>query len=88
MSGAQLLSSIERIERLHEEKRTIEGDLKEVYAELKANGFDTKAIREIVRRRAKDPSERTDFEAIVDLYEREIEAASRVGAGRAREEAV
>lgn len=87
MSGQQLLSGIERIERLHEEKRTIEADIKDIYAELKGNGFDTKAIREIVKRRAKDPSERTEFEAVVDLYEREIEAASRVGAGRAREEA-
>lgn len=87
MSGEQLLSGIERIERLHEEKRTIEDDIKEVYAELKGNGYDTKAIREIVKRRAKDPSERTEFEAVVDLYEREIASASRAHAGHARGEA-
>lgn len=87
MSGQQLLSIIERIERLHEEKRAIEGDAKEVYAEAKGNGYDTKAIRELVKRRAKDPSERTEFEAIVDLYEQVIANASRAHAGRAHEAA-
>lgn len=87
MSGQRLLSIIERIERLHEEKRAIEGDAKEVYAEAKGEGYDTKAIRELVKRRAKDPSERTEFESIIDTYEREIEAASRAHAGRARGEA-
>ena len=77
MSGAQLLSGIERIERLHEEKRNIEGDIKEIYAELKGNGYDTKAIRELVKRRAKDPDARSEFEAIVDLYEQEIATALR-----------
>lgn len=87
MSGAQLLSGIERIERLHEEKRNIEGDIKEIYAELKGNGYDTKAIRELVKRRAKDPDARSEFEAIVDLYEQEIATASRAHAGRAHEAA-
>jgi uncharacterized protein (UPF0335 family) len=87
MSGAQLLSGIERIERLHEEKRKIEGDIKDIYAELKSNGYDTKAIRELVKRRARDPSERSEFEAIVDLYEQEIANASRASRECAREEA-
>ena len=87
MSGAQLLSGIERIERLHEEKRTIEDDIKEIYAELKGTGYDTKAIREIVKRRAKDPDARSEFEAIVDLYEQEIANASRASRECAREEA-
>jgi len=85
MSGEVLLSIIERIENRHEAKREIEEDVREIYAEAKANGFDTKAIREIVKRRAKDPDARSEFESIVDLYEREIEAASRAHAGRARE---
>lgn len=87
MSGAQLLSGIERIERLHEEKRNIEGDIKDIYAELKSNGYDTKAIRELVKRRAKDPDARSEFEAIVDLYEQEIANASRASRECAREEA-
>lgn len=87
MSGQQLLSIVERIERQHEAKREIEEDTREIYAEAKANGYDTKAIRELVKRRAKDPSERSEFEAIVDLYEQEIANASRAHAGRAHEAA-
>ena len=87
MSGQQLLSIVERIENRHEAKREIEEDTREIYAEAKANGYDTKAIRELIKRRAKDPSERTEFEAIVDLYEQEIANASRAPARRAPEAA-
>ena len=87
MSGQQLLSIIERIERMHEAKREIDEDTREIYAEAKANGYDTKAVREVVKRRAKDPSERSEFEAIVDLYEQEIANASRTQARDARGEA-
>lgn len=77
MSGHALLSAVERIERLHEEKKTIEEDIREIYAEVAANGYDKKALREVVKRRAKDPTDRADFEAVVDLYEQEIATASR-----------
>lgn len=87
MSGQQLLSIIERIERQHEAKREIEEDTREIYAEAKANGYDTKAIRELVKRRAKDPDARSEFEAIVDLYEQEIANASRASRECVREEA-
>lgn len=87
MSGQQLLSIVERIERQHEAKREIEEDTREIYAEAKANGYDTKAIREIIKRRAKDPSERSEFESIVDLYETEIASASRAHTRDTREEA-
>ena len=59
---------IERIERLEEEKKTIADDIKEVYAEAKGNGFDTKALRTIIRLRKKDQAERQEEEAILDLY--------------------
>lgn len=87
MSGQQLLSIIERIERQHEAKREIEEDTREIYAEAKASGYDTKAIRELVKRRAKDPDARSEFEAIVDLYEQEIANASRASRECVREEA-
>lgn len=64
----QLKAIIERIERLEEEKKTIADDIKDVYAEAKGNGFDTKAIRTIVRLRKKDASERQEEETILDLY--------------------
>ena len=75
----------ERIERLHEEKRSIETDIKEVYAELAAEGYDKKAMREVIKRRAKDPTEASEFEAIVDLYLREINGSSRAHAHDARD---
>lgn len=77
MSGERLLSAVERIERLHAEKKEIEEGIREIYAEVAAEGFDKKVLREVVKRRAKDPTDRTEFEAIVDLYEQEIANASR-----------
>jgi uncharacterized protein (UPF0335 family) len=68
VAAGQLRSFIERVERLEEEKKTIADDIKEVYAEMKANGFDTKAVRTVVRLRKKDQAERQEEEAMVDLY--------------------
>ena len=64
----QLRGLVERIERLEEEKKTIAGDIKEVYAEAKANGFDTKIVRKVVSLRKKEVSEREEEQAILDLY--------------------
>lgn len=64
----QLRALIERIERLEEEKRTIADDIKDIYAEAKGNGFDTKAIRAIITLRRLDQAEREETEAILDLY--------------------
>ena len=55
-SGGHLLSFVERIERLHDDKKAIEDDIKEVYAEAKGTGFDTKIIREVVKRRGSPSS--------------------------------
>jgi|GEM_PF-282458 len=68
VSAGQLRAIIERIERLEEEKKVIADDIKDVYLEAKANGFDTKAIRTIVRLRKKDAAERQEEQAILDLY--------------------
>ncbi|MFG1245518.1 DUF2312 domain-containing protein [Xanthobacter flavus] len=64
----QLQSFIERIERLEEEKAGIAEDIKDVFAEAKANGFDVKALRTILKIRKEDSDERKEQEAIVDLY--------------------
>ena len=64
----QLKSLVERIERLEEEKKTIAGDIKEVYAEAKGNGFDTKILRKLISIRKKDRNEREEEDAILDLY--------------------
>ncbi|RIK84520.1 MAG: DUF2312 domain-containing protein [Hyphomicrobiales bacterium] len=68
VAAGQLRSFIERIERLEEEKQTIADDIKEVFAEAKGTGFDTKAMRTILRLRKKDAAERQEEEAILDLY--------------------
>lgn len=64
----QLRSIVERIERLEEEKKNITDDIKEVYGEAKGNGFDVKALRQIVRLRKQDREERAEQEAMLDLY--------------------
>ena len=74
-SGGHLLSFVERIERLHDDKKAIEDDIKEVYAEAKGTGFDTKIIREVVKRRGKDHAELTEHEAILELYLKAISDA-------------
>ena len=68
VAASQLRSFIERIERLEGEKKTIFDDIKEVYSELKGNGFDSKAVREIIRLRKKEDHERQEEEAMVELY--------------------
>jgi uncharacterized protein (UPF0335 family) len=64
----QLKSIIERVERLEEEKKALSDDVRDVYAEAKANGFDVKALRTIVRLRKQEPTERQEHEAILEIY--------------------
>ncbi|ARQ00507.1 DUF2312 domain-containing protein [Pseudorhodoplanes sinuspersici] len=64
----QLKSIIERVEKLEEEKKTISDDIRDVYAEAKANGFDVKALRTIVRLRKIEPTEREEQDAILETY--------------------
>ena len=64
----QLKAIIERIERLEEEKKTISDDIRDVYAESKANGFDVKALRQIIKLRKIEPTERDEQEAILETY--------------------
>lgn len=65
---AQLKALVERIERLEEEKATLAGDIREVYAEVKGHGFDAKIVRQVVRLRKMDTSQREEQEAVLDLY--------------------
>lgn len=64
----QLRSLVERIERLEEEKAATAADIKEVYLESRASGFDTKAIRQLIRIRKQDKAERQEQEAILEIY--------------------
>lgn len=68
IAAAHLKSFVDRIERLEEEKKAIADDIKDVFAEAKANGFDTKALRAILKMRREDDDARRELQAIVDLY--------------------
>jgi uncharacterized protein (UPF0335 family) len=67
-ASRQLKSFVERIERLEEEKKGIADDIRDVFAEAKGQGFDTKILRQVVRLRKKDVAERQEEEALLDLY--------------------
>ncbi len=64
----KLKSLVERIERLEEDKAAVANDLKEVYAEAKGEGFDTKILRKVVRLRKADLAKRQEEEALIELY--------------------
>ena len=66
----RLISFIERIEHLEEEKKELAGDIREVYAEAKGANYDAKIIRQIIRLRKMDPSEREESEFLLDEYKR------------------
>lgn len=68
VAGAQLKSIVARIEKLEEEKKAIADDIKEVYGEAKANGFDVKTLRTVIRLRKQDAAEREEAETLLDLY--------------------
>lgn len=68
VAGDQLQSIVDRIERLEEEKAATAADIKEVYAEAKGNGFDTKTIRTVVKERKKDKAQRDEEQALLEIY--------------------
>jgi uncharacterized protein (UPF0335 family) len=68
VAGSELKQFVERIEKLEEEKKAIGDDIRDVYAELKGRGYDSKAIRQIIKIRKQDHAERKEMEAILDLY--------------------
>jgi uncharacterized protein (UPF0335 family) len=72
VAGAQLRSFLERIERLAEEKKAIAEDMREVFAEAKGNGWDTKIMRIILKRRAQDAAERDEQDAMVHTYSKAL----------------
>ncbi len=72
IAGDRLKSFIERIERLEEEKRALTEDIKEVYAEAKGTGFDTKIMRQIIRLRKRDQDELNEEESLLEVYMRAL----------------
>jgi uncharacterized protein (UPF0335 family) len=68
VAAGELKQFVERVERLEEEKKAIADDIRDVFAEMKGRGFDTKVVRQIIRIRKQDHAERKEMEAILDLY--------------------
>ena len=68
IAGEQLRSLVERIERLEEERSGIAGDIRDIYAEAKASGFDVKTMRQVIRLRKMEKADRDEQEALLDLY--------------------
>ena len=72
VAGDRLRTIIERIERLEEEKKALSDDIREVYSEAKGAGFDVKVIRQVVRLRKMDATDRSEMEEILDVYKRAL----------------
>lgn len=68
VTDAHLSQLIERIERMEEEKTNIMADIREIYAEAKAKGYDPKIMRKVVALRKQDPADRAETEALLDTY--------------------
>ncbi|MEG3619473.1 DUF2312 domain-containing protein [Magnetovibrio sp. PR-2] len=73
IAGDRLRSFVERIERLEEEKAALAADIREVYSEAKGTGFDVKILRQVVRLRKMDVSERQEQEDLLDIYKRALD---------------
>jgi uncharacterized protein (UPF0335 family) len=71
-SAEQLLLLIERVERLEDEKKGVADDIKDVYSEAKAFGFDAKIMREIIRLRKMSKDDRAEMEAILETYKKAL----------------
>ncbi len=78
VTAGQLRAFVERVERLEEEKAALTADIREVYAEAKAHGFDVKTMRQIVRLRKIDSDDRAEQEALLDLYKRALGMAADI----------
>lgn len=72
VDSARLLSYLERIERLEDERKALKIDIKEVFEEAKSANFDVKAIKELLKIRKKDELERQEQEYVVEQYRRAL----------------
>ncbi len=72
VTAERLKSFVERIERLEEEKKNIADDIKDVFAEAKGSGFDVKIMRQVIRLRKMEASDRQEQEELLDVYMRAL----------------
>jgi uncharacterized protein (UPF0335 family) len=67
-TAAELKALVDRIENVEEQKRALSDDLKEIYSEARATGFDTKILRKVIALRKVDPSVREETRSLIDTY--------------------
>ena len=72
IAAEQLRSFVERIERLEEEKKALSDDVRDVYAQAKGSGFDLKVLRQVIRLRKMNNSDRQEQETLLDIYKRAL----------------
>ena len=72
VAADRLRSLIERIERLEEERKALGSDIKDMYAETKAAGFDVKVVRAVIKIRAQEPADVEEQESLLDVYRRAL----------------
>ena len=75
VAGDQLRAFVERIEHIEEEIRSLTEDKKEIFAEAKAEGFDVKILKEVIRIRKQDQEERQEHERLLEVYLHALEEA-------------
>ncbi|MFT9091327.1 MAG: GapR family DNA-binding domain-containing protein [Gluconacetobacter sp.] len=72
IAAERLRGIIERVERLEEERKALSGDIRDIFSEAKAAGFDVKVIRQIIRIRRQEPAEVEEQETLLDIYRRAL----------------
>ena len=72
IAADRLRSIVERIEKLMEEKKALQSDIGDIYAEARGAGFDVKALRQLIRMRGWEPAELEEHETLVALYRRAL----------------
>ena len=83
MDNTKLKSYIERIEKIEEERSALAADVRDIYTEAKATGFDVKTMRKIIALRKKSQSERDEEKAMIELYMKELGMLADTPLGKA-----
>lgn len=72
IAADRLRSLVDRIERLHEERKSLGSDISDIYQEAKSAGFDVKALKELIKIRSRDGAEQEELETLLDVYRRAL----------------
>ncbi len=72
IAAERLRSIVERVERLHEERKALSSDISDIYAEAKSAGFNVKVLKALVRVRAQEPADVEEEETLLDVYRRAL----------------